>query len=119
MEDLLLFVNLVCLVLTIMIVWFKSAAFVEYSKLLGLKDLLLGYDNDPNNLTFPQYLYVKSRTIFKCSICRFLVALITCPLCLGVWLSIGAACIYGSILLMPVFYISILFGYFLLDRVIS
>jgi hypothetical protein len=119
MVDLLLFVNLVCLVLTIMIVWFKSAAFVEYSKLLGLNCLLLGYDKDPNNLTFTQYLYVKSRSLFKCSICRFLVALITCPLCLGVWLSIGAACIYGSILLTPVFYITILFGYFLLDRVIG
>jgi hypothetical protein len=119
MGDLLLFINLVSFALTIMVVWFKSAAFVEYSKLLGLNCLLFGYDNDPNNLTFPQYLYVKSRTLFKSPICKFLVALITCPLCLGIWLSIGAACIYGSILLMPVFYITILFGYFLLDRIIG
>ena len=119
MGNLLLFVNLVCLVLTIMIVWFKSAAFVEYSKLFGLKTLLLGYDKDPNNLTFPQYLYVKSGSLFKCSICRFLIALITCPLCFAFWLCIGASCLYGTILLTPVFYITVLVSYFLLERILG
>jgi hypothetical protein len=119
MEDLLLFVNLVCLVLTVMVVWFKSGAFVEYVQLFGLKTLLLGYDKDPNNLTFPQYLYVKSKSLFKCSICRFLIALITCPLCLAFWLCIGAACLYGTILLTPLFYITVLVSYFLLERVIG
>ena len=119
MEDLLVFVNLVCLVLTVMIVWFKSSAFVEYCNLLGLKKLLLGYDQDPNNLTFTQYLFVKSRTLFKCSICRFVISLITCPLCLAFWLCIGAACLYSSILLTPLFYIVVLVFYFLLDRLIG
>jgi hypothetical protein len=119
MGNLLLFVNLICLVLTIMIVWFKSAAFVEYSKLLGLKFLLFGYDKDPNSLTFPQYMYLKSKTLFKCPICNFLIALITCPLCLAFWLSIGAACLYGTILLTPLFYITVLVSYFLIERVIG
>jgi hypothetical protein len=119
MGELLVFINLVCLVLTIMIVWFKSAAFVEYCNLLGLKFLLLGYDKDPNSLTFPQYLYVKSKTLFKCSVCRFLVSLITCPMCLSLWLSMGAACLYGTILLTPLFYITILISYSLTDRIIG
>jgi len=102
-----------------MIVWFKSGAFVEYCNLFGFKKLLLGYDKDPNNLTFPQYLYVKSRTLFKCSACRFLIALITCPLCLAFWLCVGAACLYGSILLTPLFYITVLISYFLTERVIG
>jgi hypothetical protein len=119
MGDLLLFINLVCLVLTVMVVWFKSSAFVEYAQLFGLKILLLGYDKDPNNLTFPQYLYVKSRSLFKCSVCRFIVALITCPLCLAFWLCIGAACLYGTILLTPLFYITVLVSYFLLERALG
>jgi hypothetical protein len=119
MEDLLFFVNLVCLVLTIMIVWFKSSAFVEYGKLFGLKIFLLGYDNDSNNLTFPQYLYIKSKSLFKCSICKFLISLITCPLCLAFWLCIGAACLYGTILLTPLFYIMVLISYFLIERIIG
>ena len=119
MGDLLLFVNLVCFTVALMIVWFKSAAFVEYSKLLGLNFLLLGYEQDPNNLSFPQYLYVKSRTLFRCSICKFLITLITCPLCLGAWLSIGAACFYGNVLITPMFYMAVLLGYFLMDRIIG
>lgn len=119
MGELLVFINLVCLVLTIMIVWFKSGAFVEYCNLFGLKILLLGYDKDPNNLTFPQYLYIKSRTLFKCGICRFLIALITCPLCLAFWLSVGAAGLFGTILATPLFYITVLICYFLADRVIN
>ncbi len=119
MGNLLLFVNLVCLVLTVMVVWFKSSAFVEYALLFGLKTLLLGYDKDPNNLTFPQYLYVKSKLLFKCSICRFIVALITCPLCFAFWLCIGASCLYGTILLTPVFYITVLVSYFLLERILG
>jgi len=119
MGELLVFINLVCLVLTIMIVWFKSGAFVEYCNLLGFKKLLFGYDKNPNDLTFPQYLYVKSRSLFKCSVCRFLIALITCPLCLAFWLSLGAACLYGSILLTPLFYITVLISYFLTERVIG
>lgn len=119
MDDLLVFVNLICLVLTIMVVWFKSSAFVEYCNLLGLKKLLLGYDRDPNSLTFPQYLYVKSRTLIKCSICRFIVSLITCTICLAFWLSLIVACIYGSILLTPIFYIPTLIIYFFIDRIIG
>ena len=119
MEDLLLFINLVCFVLTIMIVWFKSGAFVEYCNLLKLRTLLLGYDKDPNNLTFPQFLYVKSRSLFKCPICKFLVALITCPLCIAFWLSIGASCLYGTILLTPLFYVTVLISYFLIERILG
>lgn len=119
MEDLLVFTNLICSVLTIMIVWFKSSAFVEYCNLFGFKKLLLGYDKDPNNLTFPQYLYIKGRFLFECTICKFIISLITCPLCLAFWLSLAAACIYSSILLTPIFYITVLICYFLAERVIG
>jgi hypothetical protein len=119
MEDMLLFANLVSLAVAIMVIWFRSSAFVEYSKLFGLRILLFGYDNESNNLTFPQFLYVKTKTLFKRPISKFLVSLITCPLCLGVWLSVIAAFLYGSILMIPTFYVVILFCYFLLDRIIS
>ena len=119
MEDLLVFVNLISLVITIMIVWFKTNAFVEYCNLFNLKILLLGYGQDTNSLTFPQYLYIKSRTFFTNSIVHFLIALITCPVCLGFWLSVAAASLYGTISLFPLFYISVLIGYSLTDRVIG
>jgi hypothetical protein len=119
MGDLLLFVNLISLVLTINVIWFKTGAFVEYAQLLGLRFLLLGYDKDPNTLTFPQYLYLKSKSLFKCSACKFLISLITCPLCLSFWLCVVVACIYGTILLTPLFYITVLVSYFLLERILG
>ena len=119
MEDLLVFVNLISFVITIMIIWFKTNAFVEYCSLFNLKKLLLGYGQDSSSLTFPQYLYIKSRTFFTNSVFQFLIALITCPVCLGFWLSIAAASLYGTIILFPLFYIAVLIGYSLTDRVIG
>lgn len=118
MEDLLVFANLVGFAVTIMIIWFKTNAFVEYCNVLNLKFLLFGYQSN-TNLTFPQYLYVKSQTLFKSTIFQFLAALISCPLCLGFWLSVVVASLYGAVLLTPVFYISILVSYFLTIRIIG
>jgi len=119
MGNLLVFTNLVCLVLTIMIVWFKTNAFAEYCNLFGFKKILLGYEKETNNLTFPQHLYVKSKTLITCSICKFIISLISCPLCFSLWLSAGAASLYGTILLTPLFYVAVLVGYFLTDRIIN
>jgi hypothetical protein len=113
------FINLVSLLVTIMIVWFNSGAFPAYCKLLGLKKFLLGYDIDPNGLTFPQYLYVKSRTVFKCSICKFIIELITCPLCICLWLSIFGACIFLSYVYIPFVYLITLTVYTLLSRLLN
>ncbi len=119
MEKLLYFVNIVCFILTILIVWFKTNAFAEYCKLFNFKKILLGYEAENNSLTFPQYLYVKTRTIFECSICKFIVSLITCPICLSLWLCIIGACLYGTILLTPLFYITVLICYSLIVRIID
>ena len=119
MEELLFFVNLVCLVIAVMLIWFKTNAYVEYCKLFGLTKMLIGYNNDSNDLTFPQYLYIKSNTLTKCSICKFIIALITCPLCICFWLSLGAASLSGAFLLTPIYYVSSLIGFLLIERLLN
>jgi hypothetical protein len=119
MENILVFINTVCLIVAILVVWFQSNAFVEYCKLFGLKKILLGYEDDTNNLTFPYFLLIKKNILFQCSICKFLIMLITCPICLGFWLSIVGACLTFSILYTPVYYITSLFVYFLLTRILN
>jgi len=119
MGDLLVFIKVVCLIVTIMIVWFKSSAFVEYAKLFGLRNLLLNYNDGSEGLTFPQHLYIKSKLVLKCSICKFLVALITCPLCIAFWLCIIASCVFTHWTLIPVLYLTVLITYFLIERVIG
>lgn len=119
MGDLFVFINLNCFILMLMIIWFKSSAFVEYCNLFGLKQILFGYDKDPTSLTFPQYLYIKSRTLFNSPIQQFIIALITCPLCLAFWLCVIVSSFYGSILFTPVFYIITVAGYFLISKIIE
>lgn len=119
MGNLWVFINLVSLLVTIMIIWFNSGAFPAYCKLLGLNKFLLGYDRDSGGLTFPQHLYIKSRTIFKCSICSFLIELITCPLCICLWLSIFGACIFLHFIYIPFVYLITLTVYTLLSRLLN
>lgn len=116
MANLIVFLNLVALVVTIMIIWFKTNAFIEYCELLGLKFLLFGYNIKNDTVSFPQHLYIKSHTFVKSKVIYFLIALITCPLCFSFWLCIGAATLYGTILFTPLFYICSLVGYFLITR---
>lgn len=119
MVDLIVFLKVVALIITIMIIWFNSGAFTAYCKALSLKKLLFGYDKNSDGLTFTQYLYVKRNIIFKCPACLFLVELITCPLCLGVWLSIFCTSIFLSYTLIPVVYLVVLVIYFLINRIIN
>jgi hypothetical protein len=40
-------------------------------------------------------------------------------LCLAFWLSLGAATIYGTIVLTPLFYVTVLVSYFLFERILG
>ena len=119
MVDLIVFFKVVALIVTIMIIWFNSGAFPVYCKTLGLNKLLVGYDKNTDGLTFTQYLYVKRNILFKSPACLFLIELITCPLCLGVWLSIFGAGIFLHYTFIPTVYLTVLAVYFLFNRFLS
>jgi len=48
-------------IVTFLIVWFQTDAFVEYCKVFGFKKILLGYEN--TELSFPQHLYSKRNVL--------------------------------------------------------
>ena len=118
MVDLIFFLKVIALLVTIMIVWFNSGAFPAYCKVLGFKKLLAGYDTNTDGLTFPQYLYVKRNLLFNCNACMFLIELITCPLCLALWLSILGACLFLTVLYTPVVFLTTLAVYLLFSRLL-
>jgi hypothetical protein len=67
----------------ILLLWFKTEVWLEYTRLLGLNFLSFYRDYDLKKqsdvtLTYPIYL----RRYHNC----FFVRLITCPICLAVWL---------------------------------
>jgi hypothetical protein len=68
----------------ILVLWFQKEAFVEYMSLLGIDELfhITMYKDmktsDPV-LTYPKFLSMHWNNFF--------IRLITCPVCLGTWLS--------------------------------
>jgi hypothetical protein len=119
MVDLIVFLKVIALLVTIMLVWFNSNAFSAYCKVFGLKKMLAGYDTNTDGLTFPQYLYVKRDLLFKCVACKFLIELITCPLCLALWLSIFGAGIFLTLIYTPLVFVCTLGTYLLLTRLMN
>ena len=101
----------------LLIVWFKTDAFVQYCQLFGLKFLLLGYEEN-NNLTFPQYLYTK-RLITPNKYLQFYFKLISCPICLGFWISLVFGALFCSLLAVPAVYISSLFLYLIFSKLLE
>ena len=63
---------------TLLVIWFETDAFAEYARVLGFK--LEKYENSQKvGLDFTTHLALK----YDC----FIVRLITCPICLCVWLA--------------------------------
>lgn len=78
------FLGLVAAYVLILLVWFKTDAFAEYARLLRLKwtkanDYYCVKLADPF-ITYHGFL----REYYDC----FLVRLLTCPICFGVWLGV-------------------------------
>jgi len=94
-------INLSCLSFLILIVWFKSDAFVEYCKLLNLRfigfiDLYEHQKSQDFSLTYHHFLMKN----FNC----FFVRLITCPICFGVWISFLVS-LFLSPIYMPIIFV--------------
>lgn len=88
------------IITTIMLVWFKSDAIVEYGSLFRLdKFFRVKEFRDerirvaPSPLTYPQFWYFRNWC--------FLTRLLSCPICLGIWLSIIITSITTNLLLTP------------------
>lgn len=104
-------------ILTILIVWFKTNAYVEYCKIFKLNFLLFNYDEP--QLTFTQYLYSQRNILFKSSFMRFYIKLITCPFCLSFWLCLTAAIIISNPLAVFPLYVCSLFLYLILIKLLE
>jgi hypothetical protein len=116
MQNVIEIVNLTCIVASLLFIWFKTDAFVSYSDALGiLKPLLRSYFNTVN-LSFPQFLYITYKNSNN-RVLRFVIKLITCPVCLSLWLSLITCTLGNCMLLTFTVYIFSLLLYFILERV--
>lgn len=106
-------------IVTILIVWFKTDAFVEYCKLFSLNKILFGYGTSEPQLTFPQYLYTKRLILSKNKVIRFYIKLITCPICVTFWLSLLFGGIFLSAISIPLLYVCSLFVYLIFTKLLE
>jgi len=107
------FINQICLINLILLVWFKTEAIVEYSKLFKITrffrvDKYLEYKKINPDINYISYLTIKNPNFFT--------KLITCPYCLNFWISLISCILYENILLLPLIYIASIAGYNILRR---
>jgi len=81
--EVLILSNLVALIL---LIWLKSDAIVEWGTLFGLSKLLM-IDEFYRMRTEETNLGINYPTFLKIKYNNFIVNLLSCPLCLSVWLS--------------------------------
>jgi hypothetical protein len=107
--------EIICLIALILLIWFRTDAWLEYCRLLRLNALSFykDYEDKKYNdatLTYLNYL----RRDHNC----FFVRLITCPICLTVWLAIIPTAL-TSIVLFPVFVMGALLLFTAIDRLLG
>lgn len=103
------------------VVWFYTDWFLHYTSLLGValntRLSYLSYITENPNKFFPDFLYEKALNTNNQTI-KFLGALISCPLCLHVWLSALTFIFYFKICIIAPVYILSLFIVFQIKKLI-
>ncbi len=102
------FIFLVSAVVTTLIVWFETDAFVEYAKIIGGSKFFLIDDYEEKKDADPSISYVYYLLINHSS---FFTRLISCPYCLGFWFTIILCALTKNYLFIPIAYVASLYVY--------
>jgi len=99
-----------------LILWFRTEAWVEYCRLFRFNRISFYKDYDEkkqNDVTLTYHGYL--RQFHNC----FQIRLLTCPICVSVWLSIIIALFIGHLAIVPMTFVGglILFG--IIDRLLG
>jgi len=108
-----MFIEGLFLIVSILIIWFNTEAFVEYSRLFNLplvkvKEYLIAKERDCT-LSYHTYLLLNYNNFF--------IRLITCPICTSFWLSIIIGICAGmNFIKYPILFICSLYLYELYNK---
>ena len=107
--------EIICFIALVLLIWFRTDAWLEYCRILHLDRISFYKDyeakkHEDATLTYLTYLRREHNSFF--------VRLITCPICLAVWLSFVPAAL-TSVFLFPVFVIGSLLLFTALDRLLG
>ena len=99
----------VCLVTTILFLWFNTDAVIEYLKLFHAEGLISEYLKH-SETPLPTYLFLQ-RVNYKNRTVKFILKLLSCPVCLGMILSVFIGLIKSDITYIPLIYIGAMITY--------
>lgn len=108
--------HLVLFINVVLIVWFKTDAFLEYARIFGLSKLFKidKYDEEYKKDFTLDYLTFLSKEYGD----NFIIKLISCPICLAVWGGIFSGIYFGHLYLCPVIILSLVV-YFGLSKLMN
>ena len=103
------------LIVTILVIWFKTDAFVEYLDLLGFKKLFYikeykGTQDTDFAVNYPNFLLCQKNS--------FLSRLLSCPTCTTFWLSL-LCCIQIGFPNLPLIFLLSLVVYYLFEYLVN
>ena len=107
---------IICLLSSILLIWFKTNVLIEYIKLTRSKKLInffkiKEYQNfkESENIQSTYHIFLKTK--YSC----FFTRLITCPICLNVWLSTFICLLLNQIIFIPIAFIFSMFIYLIIS----
>jgi hypothetical protein len=97
------FVNQICFINFILVIWFHTEAFLEYIKLFRLNFLFrvnkfYEYKKINPTILYTDFLSIKNP--------NFLSKLFSCPYCLNFWITLISCILYNNILYLPTIYLT-------------
>lgn len=107
--------TIICLIAVNLLIWFRTEAWLEYTRLLRLNFLsdYKGYEAAKSQdvmLTYNNFLRQKH----DC----FIVRLVTCPICSAVWWGIGFG-VFTGFAMTPIYIIGGLMLFLIIDRLLG
>ena len=107
--------TIICLIALNLLVWFRTDAWLEYTRLFRLNFLSAYKDYDAKKhedatLTYIQYLRMYHNS--------FTIRLITCPICFAIWWGIGFGILSG-IGMIPIYIVGGLIVFLVIDRLLG
>ena len=104
-----------CGMALVLLVWLHSEAFIEYATFVGGNRFFLIDDFREKQKQNPALDYI---SYLQDSRDTFFVRLITCPLCLSVWITLITCVVTGNMLVFPICNILALFIYKITIKII-
>lgn len=99
-----------------LLIWFRTDAYLEYCRLLKLNFIsdYKGFDREySQDVSLTYHIFLRRYHN------NFFIRLITCPICLAVWLAIIYTIIFSTFNILPYIILLGIFIYAIIDRLLG